>query len=152
MFAFYTWLSFILTWLSQPTSQPVGDLGINQFSSSFCLAAVNLFPTFHYMVASTHISRSIHAYTLSTRLVLLDLPFHNFRATKNPWIDEFYVVKKRRATDFKAPKLGKGLSGAATDRSLKAAVSWKSKALRTPQLTTACDVVVAVQTQITFAG
>ena len=24
---------------------------------------------------------------------------------KNTWIDEFYVVQKRRATDFKAPKL-----------------------------------------------
>ena len=24
---------------------------------------------------------------------------------QNPWIDEFYVVAERRATDFKAPKL-----------------------------------------------
>ena len=30
---------------------------------------------------------------------------------QNPWIDEFYVVQKRRATDFKAPKLWKGSSG-----------------------------------------
>ena len=28
-----------------------------------------------------------------------------------PWIDEFYVVQERRATDFKAPKLGNGSSG-----------------------------------------
>ena len=24
---------------------------------------------------------------------------------QNPWIDEFYVVQERRATDFEAPKL-----------------------------------------------
>ena len=36
--------------------------------------------------------------------------FHNFGAS-NPWIDEFYVVQKRRTTDFKASKFGKGSSG-----------------------------------------
>ena len=30
---------------------------------------------------------------------------------QNPRIDEFYVVRELRATDFKAPKLGKGSSG-----------------------------------------
>ena len=30
---------------------------------------------------------------------------------QNPLIDEFYVVQERRAMDFKAPKLAKGLSG-----------------------------------------
>ena len=28
-----------------------------------------------------------------------------------PWIEEFYVVQKRRATDLKAPKLWKGSLG-----------------------------------------
>ena len=30
---------------------------------------------------------------------------------QNPWIDEFYVVQKRGATDLKAPKLWKGSPG-----------------------------------------
>ena len=30
---------------------------------------------------------------------------------QNPWIDEFNVVQEHCATDFKAPKLGKGSSG-----------------------------------------
>ena len=30
---------------------------------------------------------------------------------QNPWIDEFYVVRERRTTDFEHPKLGKGSSG-----------------------------------------
>ena len=29
---------------------------------------------------------------------------------QNPWIDKYYVVQKRLATDFHAPKLGKGSS------------------------------------------
>lgn len=30
---------------------------------------------------------------------------------QNPWIDVFYELQERRATYYKAPKLGKGSSG-----------------------------------------
>ena len=40
-----------------------------------------------------------------------DRPFHNFTASKSSKIRNFYVVQERLATDFEAPKLGKGWSG-----------------------------------------
>ena len=37
---------------------------------------------------------------------------------QNPWIDEFYVVQERLATNFKASKLGKGSSGYTIEKKL----------------------------------
>ena len=37
-------------------------------------------------------------------------PF-TFLEPRDQEIDEFYLVQERRATDFEAPKLGKGSSG-----------------------------------------
>ena len=52
-------------------------------------------------------------HTLPSPTFLLYLPTSPFPILQpwNPWFDEFYEVQKRRATDFEAPKLGKGSSG-----------------------------------------
>ena len=47
----------------------------------------------------------------TTRLAYNPMSPYPIWELRNPWIDEFYVVQERRATEFKAPKLGKGSSG-----------------------------------------
>ena len=65
---------------------------------------------------SIHLPRQLIQFIVGLAAVALTyLPTSSFPILEpqNPWIDKFYVVQQRRATDFKAPKLWKGSSGSA---------------------------------------
>ena len=70
--------------------------------------------TFHFFLPTTNFTRWNYE-TISSLVLIYNsyCPTSPFTVLEpqNPWIDEFYVVQKRLAPDFKAPKSWKGSSG-----------------------------------------